>query len=244
MLSPPVGFLNAAGEAFYTHCDERGNMLALTDAAGNVVEHYDYADFGAPSFFDASGTLLPRSSVTNDVLFSGMRWDEETELYHREGTNPLFQGNSNAGNNPLSEPSSCSGGGGTHFDPLTGRPLSRARGNWDAITKSGIFINTKTTALQRNIRKTFFETGDIPTQDEFGSPIDSFVSGGGGTRAQDHNSSRSHGCGGSTRAQDHNSSRSNKTASFAAPDGGSGGGLGYTPVNLINPIAMDKGLRF
>ena len=51
--------------------------------------------------------------------------------------------------------------------------------------------------------------------------------------------------GGGTRVQDHNSSRSNKSSSIAAPGGGGGGGgSGYTPVNLINPIAMDKGLRF
>jgi YD repeat-containing protein len=239
MFAPPVGFLNAAGEVYYTHCDDSGNMLALTDAAGNVVEHYDYGDFGAPLFFDRTGIPLLRSAVSNDVLFGGMRWDEETELYHREGSNPLFQGNSNAGNNPLAEPSSSAGGGGTYVDPLTGRPLSRSKGTV----------------------KFFNETKG------FGR-----IGGGSTTRAQDHNSSRSNGCGGPTRGQDHNSVRSNKTASRVDPDGGSGGGptrgqdhnstrsnktasraapdmgggggFGYTPVNLINPIAMDKGLRF
>jgi hypothetical protein len=204
-----------------------------------VVEHYDYGDFGAPLFFDRTGIPLLRSAVSNDVLFGGMRWDEETELYHREGSNPLFQGNSNAGNNPLAEPSSSAGGGGTYVDPLTGRPLSRSKGTV----------------------KFFNETKG------FGR-----IGGGSTTRAQDHNSSRSNGCGGPTRGQDHNSVRSNKTASRVDPDGGSGGGptrgqdhnstrsnktasraapdmgggggFGYTPVNLINPIAMDKGLRF
>ncbi len=63
----------------------------------------------------------------------------------------------------------------------------------------------------------------------------------GGSKAQDHNSSRSNGCGGRTKAQDHNSSRSNKTASgIDLGGGGSGGGIS----GLIVPVAMDKGLRF
>jgi YD repeat-containing protein len=222
ILAPPVAFLNAVGEVFYTQCDDYGNMLALTDASGTVVEHYDYGDFGAPLFFDRTGLPLLRSAVSNDVLFGGMRWDEETELYHREGTNPLYQGNNNAGNNPLSESAACSGGGGTHFDPLTAQNLSRSKG----------------TVKFFNETKGFGRSG-----------------GGSSTRGQDHNSVRSNKTasrvdpdggsgGGPTRGQDHNSTRSNKTASRAAPDGGSGGGSGYTPVNLINPIAMDKGLRF
>jgi YD repeat-containing protein len=186
MFAPPIGFLNAVGELFYTQCDDFGNMLALTDAAGSLVEHYDYDDFGVPSFFDASGTLMPSSSVGNDVLFGAMRWEEETELYHRDDDS-------------------------THYDPLTGQTLSRSKGTV----------------------KFFNETKG------FGR-----IGSGSTTRAQDHNSSRSNGCGGPTRGQDHNSTRSNKTASRVDPDGGGGGGSGYTPVNLITPIAMDKGLRF
>jgi YD repeat-containing protein len=239
MFAPPVAFLNAVGEVFYTQCDDYGNMLALTDATGNVVEHYDYGDFGAPLFFDSTGMPLLRSSVSNDVLFGAMRWDEETELYHREGSNPLFQGNSNAGNNPLNDPSSCSGGGGTHFDPLTGRPLSRSKGTVKFFNETKGFGRigggSSTRAQDHNSTRSNKTASRVDPDGD---------SGGGGTRAQDHNSSRSHGCGGSTRGQDHNSTRSNKTASRAAPDWGSGGGGGYTPVNLINPIAMDKGLRF
>jgi YD repeat-containing protein len=220
MLSSPVAFLNGAGEMLYTQCDERGNMLALTDAAGNVVERYDYGDFGAPLFFDAAGAPRVGSSVSNDVLFAGMRWDEETELFHRQaGVNPLYNQSGSAGNNPLNESVSCTGGGSPSYDPMTGRTLSRSKG----------------TVKFFNDAKGFGRIG-----------------GGSGTRGQDHNSTRSNKTasraapggsgGGGTRGQDHNSTRSNKTASRAAPDGA--GGTGYTPVNLINPIAMDKGLRF
>ena len=247
MLSPPVGFVDAAGELLFTHVDERGHMLALTDAAGLVVERYDYGDFGAPMFFDATGTLQAGSAVGNDVLAAGLRWDAETGLYAREvsnplykgkgpGVNPLYEEKSGAGNNPLYEASSSTGGS-PMYDPMTGRTLSHSKG----------------TVKFFNEAKGFGRIG-----------------GGAGTRAQDHNSSRSNGCGGRTRGQDHNSSRSNKTASLAAPDGGGGGGgtrvqdhnssrsnktaslaapdgggdSGYSPVNRIVPVALDKGLRF
>ena len=139
ILAPPVVLVNGAGEAMYTHCDELGNVLALTDAAGNVVEHYDYDDFGAPRFFDASGTPQASSAVGNDLLFRGMRWDAETGLYSghsgggtqsplyedegRDVHNPLYSGQglrSGAQNNPLFQentlagamPNSRSSGGG------------------------------------------------------------------------------------------------------------------------------------
>jgi YD repeat-containing protein len=154
MLAPPLALLSASGEALYTHCDDLGNVLALTDAAGNVVEHYDYDDFGAPRFFDASGTPRAGSAVGNDLLFRGLRWDSETALYHRSGNNPLYQQSSQAGSNPIHGKSSegggvtwhecfitgyglaAGGGGGTfqecfvtgysvHIDPQTGQTLSR-----------------------------------------------------------------------------------------------------------------------
>jgi len=211
MLSPPVGFVDAAGELCFTHVDERGYMLALTDAEGRVVERYDYDDFGVPMFFDPAGALRAGSAVSNDVLAAGLRWDAETGLYAREVSNPLYEG-TGPGVNPLYADKACgvnnplyegkgqdvtsplyeghpSAGGNSMYDPMTGRALSR-------IGHRLVFDDVKRTG-----------------------------------RA-------------GTRAQDHNSSRSNKTASLAAPDGGGGvGGSGYRPVNRIYPVAMGAGLR-
>ncbi|HPB10621.1 MAG TPA: hypothetical protein PLT74_05120, partial [Kiritimatiellia bacterium] len=257
MLSPPVGFVDAAGELLFTHVDERGHMLALTDAEGRVVERYDYGDFGTPMFFDAAGALQAGSLIGNDVLAAGLRWDAETGLYAREvhnplyegkgpGVNPLYEEKSGAGENPLYEASS-SAGGSPVYDPMTGRALSRT-GGVKTLLDPGRY---GTDARKASDGKKHFEVT---------SKLHSRTSAGG-TRAQDHNSSRSNktaslaapdggggdgGGAGGTRAQDHNSSRSNKTASLAAPDGGGdgGGGSGYRPVNRIVPVALDKGLRF
>ncbi|MBK8000745.1 MAG: hypothetical protein IPK15_19040 [Verrucomicrobia bacterium] len=81
--------ISPSGETLYTHSDELGTAVALTDAGGNVVERYDYDEFGAPRFFDAAGVPLvnPMGQPTtaslagNHYLFQGHFWDGETGLY-------------------------------------------------------------------------------------------------------------------------------------------------------------------
>ncbi|MBV5335863.1 hypothetical protein JZU48_02335, partial [bacterium] len=116
MLQPPLVIFGAAGEACYTHCDEIGNVLALTDAAGAIVEHYDYEEFGVPSFFDGSGNPLSASSVGMPILYHGLSWDAETGLYSRSSDNPLYQESGSSGQNPF-------------YDPKTGRSLSNVKNN-------------------------------------------------------------------------------------------------------------------
>src|SRR4029077_5850022 len=51
----PLARFTATGAVQYYHCDELGNVLALTDASGNVIERYDYDDFGSPQFLTSDG---------------------------------------------------------------------------------------------------------------------------------------------------------------------------------------------
>ena len=62
---------DTSGAARYYHYDGSGNVRAITDAAGAVVERYDY---------DAFGTLrnTPPGGITNDRRFSGEQWDAES----------------------------------------------------------------------------------------------------------------------------------------------------------------------
>ena len=83
---------NQAGQPQYYHCDDQGSLLALTDAAGTVVERCEYDDYGSPRFYNAAGELLVdatgqplrASPRGNPYLFHGHRWDEETGLYHTQ----------------------------------------------------------------------------------------------------------------------------------------------------------------
>ena len=80
----------AAGpEAYYYHQDDMFNVMALTDASGDVVERYDYGDYGAPQVMDATGTPLspgafgrPESAYGNSRLFQGRDYDAESGLYY------------------------------------------------------------------------------------------------------------------------------------------------------------------
>jgi YD repeat-containing protein len=95
-------FITAAGDVVFHHADDLGNTLALTDAAGEVVERCDYDDFGAPSFFNAAGAPQTSSASGNDLLFRGMRWDAETGLYSgSRKSSPLYDDQGREVHNPL-----------------------------------------------------------------------------------------------------------------------------------------------
>jgi hypothetical protein len=72
---------NGVLDRYTYHTDEQGNVRALTDQSGAVVERYAYDDWGNPSFFNGTGTPLPSSAVGNFFLYRGMLWEPETQIY-------------------------------------------------------------------------------------------------------------------------------------------------------------------
>ena len=58
------------------------SVEAMTDAAGNLIETYDYDSHGAMSIADAGGAVLSESSVGNAYGFTGRRLDAESGLYY------------------------------------------------------------------------------------------------------------------------------------------------------------------
>ncbi|MCL4786374.1 MAG: hypothetical protein KJ070_06200 [Verrucomicrobia bacterium] len=229
----------SGGETLHFICDDLGNTLALTDAAGQVVERYDYDDFGAPYFLSVDGfpSGETESGVGNPFLFGALEWEAQLGFYHLAGRNP----------------------GGDYFDPQTGQSTSKMKIDGGMPNRISMNVSVPKQTQQSSsgtlVRNGRHALGHNPWS-------------GGGSKAQDHNSSRSNKT--SSKAQDHNSSRSNKTASSIDLAGGGGDdtdsttlhhktkGRKYTfhdafptqwqssslSVNLINPIAMDKGLRF
>jgi RHS repeat-associated protein len=71
------------GSDYYYHSDDLYNVTALTDSAANVVERYDYDDYGRPlNATNGQPILGAPSSVGNALLFTGRRLDPESGLYY------------------------------------------------------------------------------------------------------------------------------------------------------------------
>lgn len=68
-----------AGE-FYSHQNVRGDVVAVTDASGDLVEKRLYDDFGAT--YDAAGLPDSSSAAGNPYGFQGRRIDPESGLYY------------------------------------------------------------------------------------------------------------------------------------------------------------------
>ncbi len=73
----------AGGHTLYYHADHLGSVVALTDAAGDLVEQYRYDAYGAPTVLDAAGAerSSQSSAFGNRFLFTGREWLAELGLY-------------------------------------------------------------------------------------------------------------------------------------------------------------------
>jgi RHS repeat-associated protein len=67
---------------YYFHTNEIGSTTAVTDANGQVVERYKYGLFGLPTFMDAAGNVIPKSTIGNNILFQGREYEPETNFYY------------------------------------------------------------------------------------------------------------------------------------------------------------------
>lgn len=79
------------GQVYFYHTDDQGNVLALTNAKGEVAERYDYDDYGAVTFLTSDGvpTSSKSSAVGNEYCWGGLRLDAETGLLCDDGSEYL-----------------------------------------------------------------------------------------------------------------------------------------------------------
>jgi RHS repeat-associated protein len=67
---------------YYYHTNAIGSVTAITDDSGNLIERISYDTFGMPTFTDTAGETIYSSSIDNEYLFHGRRYDRETNLYY------------------------------------------------------------------------------------------------------------------------------------------------------------------
>ena len=60
--------------------DILGNVIALTDTSGAIVEQYEFDIYGKPTIKDGNGN--PLTVAKTPFLFTGREYDNETGLYH------------------------------------------------------------------------------------------------------------------------------------------------------------------
>ena len=67
---------------YYVHTDNIGSTTAITDGNGNLVERVTYDSYGVPTFTDALGQTLKKSTIRNTTLFQGREYDYDLSLYN------------------------------------------------------------------------------------------------------------------------------------------------------------------
>ena len=75
-------FTGANAGTYYYHTDGIGSTTAITDNNGNIVERVKYGIYGIPEFTDKDGVELTASTIGNEYLFQGRRFDKSLNMYH------------------------------------------------------------------------------------------------------------------------------------------------------------------
>ena len=67
---------------YYVHTDNIGSTTTVTDENGNLVERVTYDVYGVPTFTNALGQTLKKSTIRNTTLFQGREYDYDLVLYN------------------------------------------------------------------------------------------------------------------------------------------------------------------
>lgn len=70
------------GNHYFYHTDAISTIHYITNLTGEIVEHYDYDEFGSFRIFDAENLQIPSSSLDNPFFFTGREYDAEIGYYY------------------------------------------------------------------------------------------------------------------------------------------------------------------
>lgn len=182
--------LRSSGNDYYLHCDDQGNVLALTGANGAVVERYEYDDYGAVTFLAPDGTPsgATASSYGNAHLFGGLCYDAETGLDGDDGGGYLDPesgrflartGSSVPGGNLGLDSHQLQARTGEYTGVVRNNPWSGGHGlsgfGSSEKTRDPLHIKFQDgdiptgsdSVVPRPVLKGYFESGDRPTSSQF-----------------------------------------------------------------------------
>lgn len=162
--------MRRSGKDYFIHTDDQGNAIALSTSGGAVVERYDYDDYGTVMFMtsDGVGTSATKSVVGNPYLFHGMEWDPETGFHHGDsGADAEFDATYKATQGKMGRAK------GRYADPNSGRPITQCADRTCALDSNNPWNGGGggggggVLAIEpRDILKSYFQTGDVPTQSQ------------------------------------------------------------------------------
>ena len=66
--------IESSGNVYFYHQDELGSVVRITDINGNVVNSYDYDDYG--------NIISQTENITNDYTYTGKERDKDSGLYY------------------------------------------------------------------------------------------------------------------------------------------------------------------
>ena len=74
--------MERGGQTYTYHRDALGSVTEVSDSTGAIVERYEYDVYGAPTLYDSSDNVLTVSAIGNPYLFTGRRYDVESDNYY------------------------------------------------------------------------------------------------------------------------------------------------------------------
>jgi len=75
--------MQRGGQNYYYHTNTVGSVISVTNAAGTVVERYDYDAFGKAAVYNGDFSLLTGGTmIGNPYLYTGREYDTETGNYY------------------------------------------------------------------------------------------------------------------------------------------------------------------
>ena len=77
-----IVFRSGNGTGYFYMKDHIGSIRGLADSNGNIIEHYRYEPYGQPNILDPSWQSQSSSTVENPYMFTGKRWDPDTDIYY------------------------------------------------------------------------------------------------------------------------------------------------------------------